>query len=60
MKISITERQINGNIRYVVEDEYGKVIDDAQGYGYKTRDKAWKCYWYQFYRKNANVTVGEQ
>lgn len=32
--------------RYVITDDYGRVIDDAQGYGYKTYSKAIKCgYW---------------
>lgn len=34
--------------RWVIIDVNGKVIDDAQGYGYKTKDKATKAAWYKF------------
>ena len=34
--------------RYRIEDDDGKVIDDAQGYGYKTYRKAIKAMWYKF------------
>ena len=34
--------------RYVIIDSNGKTIDDAQGYGYKTYDKAMKAMWWKF------------
>ncbi len=34
--------------RYRIEDDDGKVIDDAQGYGYKTYQKAIKAMWHKF------------
>ena len=34
--------------RYRIEDEDGNIIDDAQGYGYKSRKKAAKALWYMF------------
>lgn len=56
MNVIIEERLINGNIRYVVTDGNNIVIDDAQGFGFKSREKAWKCYWYKFYqKKNAAI-----
>jgi len=33
--------------RYVCIDDNGKVIDDAQGYGYKTKEGAYKAYAYK-------------
>lgn len=37
--------------RWKVTDKNGKVVDDAQGYGYKTKQKAIKAMWY---RQNKN------
>lgn len=34
--------------RYVITDHSGKLLDDAQGYGYKTAQKAHKAAWYRF------------
>lgn len=35
--------------RYVIVDKVTeKIIDDAQGYGYKTREKASKAMWWKF------------
>jgi hypothetical protein len=34
--------------RYVIIDDNDKIIDDAQGYGYKTVDKAKKALWYKY------------
>ena len=34
--------------RYVIVDGNGKTVDDAQGYGYKTRQKAAKAMWWKF------------
>jgi hypothetical protein len=39
------ERKENG---YVIVDKDGKIIDDAQGYGYKTFNNAKKAMWYKF------------
>ena len=39
--------------RYVVVDKVTKkVIDDAQGYGYKSRTKAYYAYMYKKYNMN--------
>ena len=32
-----------GNFRFAISDESGKVVDDAQGYGYKTKQSAFKA-----------------
>lgn len=32
----------------IVDPETGEVIDDAQGYGYKDKTKAYKAGWYKF------------
>lgn len=31
--------------RYVIADDDGKTVDDAQGYGYKTKQNAIKAMW---------------
>lgn len=34
--------------RYAIADDDGNVIDDAQGYGYKTPKSAAKAMWWKF------------
>lgn len=34
--------------RYVIVDDEGKVVDDAQGWGYKSKQNAHKAMWYKF------------
>lgn len=34
--------------RYVITDDDGKIVDDAQGYGYKTKQNATKAMWWKF------------
>lgn len=34
--------------RYAIADDSGKIVDDAQGYGYKTYEKASKAMWWKF------------
>lgn len=50
--------------RYRIEDENGNVTDDAQGYGYKSRQKAAKAVWYKFKggreKRNDPVYVHQQ
>lgn len=42
--------------RYViVEKETGKLLDDAQGYGYKTSQGAHKAGWYKFQRGKEKI-----
>ena len=37
----------NSEDRYVVVDkDTGEILDDAQGYGFKTAEKAYKCFHY--------------
>ena len=44
-----TEWGIETDIRYIIVDETtGEIIDDAQGYGYKTKQKAHSAYNYKF------------
>ena len=35
--------------RYAIADENGEIVDDAQGYGYKTPQNAQKVIWYKFH-----------
>ena len=38
----------NSEDRYVVVDkDTGEILDDAQGYGFKTAEKAYKCFHYK-------------
>jgi len=34
--------------RFAIADDDGKIVDDAQGWGYKTKQKAHKAIWYKF------------
>lgn len=37
------------NGRYVIEEtKSGKIMDDCQGYGYKTKESAWKGFKYKY------------
>ena len=39
--------EFNGN-RFAIADDAGKVVDDAQGYGYTSKQKAAKAMWWKF------------
>jgi hypothetical protein len=34
--------------RFAIAEDDGKIVDDAQGYGYKTKEKAVKAMWWKF------------
>ena len=41
------------NKRYIIIDkETGEILDNAQGYGYKSKQNAYKCYAYKLKHKN--------
>lgn len=40
----VAPAQVGGKDRFVVTDLDGNVVDDAQGYGYKDRTAACRCY----------------
>lgn len=44
----IKEITKNNQIRFIIVDDNGKIIDDAQGYGFKSKQAAHKCYNYKF------------
>lgn len=54
MKIITIKRKDNSiyegyeEIRFAIADDNGKIIDDAQGWGYKTEQKAHRAMWYKF------------
>ena len=48
MKIKIKDNSDEYDPRFVIADDDGKVIADAQGYGYKSKAKAAKAMWYKF------------
>lgn len=41
------EKEINGQTRIVVTTRRGRVLDDAQGYGYKSETAAYRAYTYK-------------
>jgi hypothetical protein len=60
-KMKVIPKQIKANIkqdqydnysqhdkRFVIIDDSGNIVDDAQGWGYKTEEKARKAMWYKF------------
>ena len=47
----------NGKDKYryiVVDSETGDILDNAQGYGYKSENNAHKGYWYKLKRFSQN------
>ena len=51
---------IQKNKRFVIADDSGKVVDDAQGWGYKTEEKAKKAMWYKFKGGKQKIDQTEQ
>lgn len=50
----LTKKSKHGHDRYVIVDiETGEILDDAQGYGYKSKEGAYKCFGYK--RKRADL-----
>lgn len=48
VKVDLDFGMYETETRYDIADESGKVIDNAQGYGYKTFQSAQKAAWYKF------------
>jgi len=48
MKIRLKDNSEKHDPRFVIVDDNDKIIDDAQGYGYKSKAKAAKALWYKF------------
>lgn len=44
----IVEKDFGQQKRWIIVDPNDKLLDDAQGYGYKSHDKARKLAWYKF------------
>lgn len=42
------DAEYTGQRFMIIDDATGEVVDDAQGYGYTTRQKAHKAFWYKF------------
>lgn len=47
-KVDVDEFISHMETRYVIVDSNGTIVDDAQGYGYKTQKSAHKAMWYRF------------
>lgn len=54
-QFKVIQYSTNGGIRFRLEDLNGVILDDAQGYGYKTMHSASKAGWYKF--KNGKNTI---
>ncbi len=48
MRVILKENCEKYNPRYIITDDEGKVIDDAQGYGFKSKQKAYKAMYYNY------------
>jgi hypothetical protein len=48
MKVVLKNNCEPYNPRFVITDDEGKIVDDAQGYGYKTKQNAYKAMNYKF------------
>lgn len=46
--------------RYRIVDDDGKIMDDAQGYGYKSSTAASKALWYKFKGGRAKMAMDER
>ena len=46
--ISYKSKKEFETLRYAIANDEGEIIDDAQGWGYKTEQKAHKAMWYKF------------
>lgn len=57
MEFETKKVMIGGEIRYtIVERGTGKLLDDAQGYGFKTAQRAHKAGWYKFQGGKGKIT----
>lgn len=52
VQFSALPKIINAEKRYVLVDLEGKIIDDANGYGYLTANNAYKSGWWKFNRED--------
>ena len=49
MKTKIISSEFNSENRFIIiNEETGEVLDDAQGYGYKTEQSAHKASWFKY------------
>ena len=48
MKIILKDNSDKYDPRFIIVDDEGNTVDDAQGFGYKSREKAAKAMWYKF------------
>jgi len=59
--ININYKVINSQIRYVIKDmETGMIVDDAQGYGYKSAQKAYAGWAYKSRDKSRDAEKAEK
>lgn len=48
MKVELKQNCKQFDQRYVIVDDNGKIVDDANGWGYKSKQSASKAMWYKF------------
>ena len=46
--MKVVEVKKGYEIRYAIADDNGKIVDDAQGWGYTSKEKATKAMWWKF------------
>jgi len=46
--------------RFAIADDNEKIIDNAQGYGYKTKQGAYRAMWYKFQGGKQKMQINEQ
>jgi hypothetical protein len=57
-KYKVIDCQMNDNPydkRFIITTEDGEILDDAQGYGYKSAPAAHKAYWYKFQKGKEKI-----
>ena len=58
--MKVESKNINGQNRYVIVNDNGDVVDDAQGYGYKTYQNATKVIWYRSKKGKSKINRGKK
>lgn len=60
MNYKLKERKVSNQTRFDIYDMNDNVIDDAQGYGYKTAQSAHKAAWYRLKGGNKKVATAQK
>lgn len=58
MEYRIVDINLKNEKRYIIIDEDAVIVEDARGFGYKTKESASKMLWYKF--KNGKKVLDEE